>query len=87
MTYDPHSVTFLDVSVSVNAERKLSSTLFRKTTAGNTVLHSDSFHPTPLKISIPYGQYLRLCRNCSNDALFKKEAEGLQSRLIARGYS
>lgn len=87
MTYKWDSVTFLDFSISTTPEGKLSSTLFRKVTAGNTVLHADSFHPVPLKNSIPYGQYLRLRRNCSNDSLFIREAQNLQGRLLARGYS
>lgn len=52
-----------------------------------TVLHGSSFHPAPLKNLIPYSQYLRLRRNCSDDILFKEEAKKLQMRLLDRGYS
>lgn len=65
----------------------LSCKLFRKSTAGNTVLHSSSFHPRPLVNSIPYSQYLQIKRNCSNEADFKQEAKGLKRRLSERGYS
>lgn len=37
--------------------------------------------------SIPYSQYLRVCRNCSSDSSFKMEADALRDRLLARGYS
>lgn len=33
--------------------------------AGNSTLHAHSFHPSHLKSSIPYGEMLRLRRNCS----------------------
>lgn len=65
----------------------LTSTLHTKCTAGNPVLHADSFHPTPLKNSNPHGQYLRLRRNRSNETLIKIEAGKLQTRLLDRGYS
>lgn len=48
----------------------LSCKLFRKSTAGNTILHSFSFHPRPLVESIPYGQYLCIKRNCSDHLLY-----------------
>lgn len=63
------------------------TTLFRKPTAGNTLLHASSFHPTPLLNSIPYSQYLRLRRICSQEADFKTEADALRIRLTMRGYS
>lgn len=50
-------------------------------------MHADSFHPTTLKNSILYGQYLRLRKNCSYDTLFGEEAGRLQNRLLERGYS
>ena len=87
MTHDKNSITFLDVRLYVDASRHLCSTLFRKSTAGNTILHADSSHPLSLKNSIPFGQYLRLRRNCSNDVLFLEEAGKLQDRLLCRGYS
>lgn len=87
MSHDCNTITLLDVQIKRDSEGKLHNTLFHKSTVGNTVLHADSFHPVPLKNSIPYGQYLRLCRNCSTDALFNEEATKLQIRLMERGYS
>lgn len=47
-----------------------------------------AFIPLPWRIhSIPYGQCLRLRRNCSNNDLFREEAGKLQNRLLERGYS
>lgn len=50
-------------------------------------LKTSTHCPVPLKNVIPYGQYLRLHRNGSNNTLFNEEAGKLQSRLLARGYS
>lgn len=82
--HDTSTITFLDVRVFCTSGGKLRSTLFRKEMVGNTVLHADSFHPTPL---IPFGQYLRLSRNCPDDNFLKEEAGKLQDILLERGYS
>lgn len=65
----------------------LSSKLFKKPTAGNTILRSSSSHPKSLVNSIPYSQYIRIKRNCSDYADYKKEANSLKQRLLDRGYS
>ncbi|XP_073478692.1 uncharacterized protein [Aquarana catesbeiana] len=87
MTSDTHEVNFLDITIFKNSEGGLSSKLYRKETAGNTLLHANSFHPEPLKRSIPYSQFLRLKRNCSNNEDFQHEADKLTIRLMNRGYS
>lgn len=65
----------------------LCSSLYRKVTAGNTILHASSFHPKPLVNSIPHSQYLQVRRNCSDDNTFLIEAAKLRDRLLLRGYS
>lgn len=87
MKHDIASIDFLDISIIKDVDGHLHTNLFRKPTAGNTILHSSSFHPYPLIRSIPYGQYLRLRRNCSKISDFQIEANKLRDRLIARGYS
>lgn len=61
--------------------------LYRKPTAGNTLLHASSAHPKPLVCSIPYAQYLRLCRNCAQEEDFYVQAAALREHLLLRGYS
>lgn len=87
MTFNDTSITFLDLSIRKSMDGPPSSGLFRKETAGNTILHASSSHPKPLVLSIPYEQYLRLRRNCSTDIEFVCEANKLRERLIDRGYS
>lgn len=87
MTFDLQQVNFLDVTIFKDHTGGLSSRLYRKETAGNTLLHADSFHPDPLKKSIPFSQFLQLRRNCSTNEDFQREADLLTIRLLNRGYT
>lgn len=87
MTWDQSSTTFLDVTIYKDENGLLSSSLYRKPMAGNSILHASIFHPQALISSIPYSQYLRIRRNCSDNEVFKREADLLKARLLARGYS
>lgn len=87
MVQDSSSITFLDVTIHKDENGLLSSSLYRKPTAGNSILHASSFHPCALIASIPYSQYLRIRRNCLDSGVFKKEADLLRTRLLTRGYS
>lgn len=73
--------------VNVDSCGNLASTLYRKPTAGISLLWFNSAHPHSLKGSIPFAQYLRIRRLCSSDNEFKTQAHVLQTRLLARGYS
>lgn len=86
-TYNTQSISFLDVQIIKNSAGQLTTDLYRKPTAGNTLLHASSPHPCPLIRSIPYAQYLRLKRNCTEDGDFRRQANALRTRLLARGYN
>lgn len=86
MNFSNQSISFLDIEVSLEQTGILKNNLFRKLTAGNTILRFKSAHPTSLHRSIPFSHYLRLRRICSNDLDFKTEAGALQDRLLQRGY-
>lgn len=49
---------FLDLQILVDADGTLCSSLYRKPSSGNTILHASSAHPQPLLDSIPYNQFL-----------------------------
>lgn len=87
VTYDYHKVDFLEVSILKDENGTVTSKLFRKDTAGNMLLHANSFHPKSLKKSIPFSQFLRIKSNCTTDIDFQLEADALTSRLLARGYT
>lgn len=81
------SITFLDLAISKHPEGHLLTSLYQKSTAGNTIFEALSFHYKPLLNPIPFGQYVQAKRNCSNDTLYEKETATLRARLWASGYS
>lgn len=81
------SISFLDTLVSLDNKDNISTNLYRKSTAGNSIVRANSAHPELLKCSIPFAQYLRLRRICSSTEDFKLQARALHGRLLKRGYS
>ncbi|XP_069460848.1 uncharacterized protein [Ambystoma mexicanum] len=79
------SINFLDLTISVK-ENKLICSLFRKEPDRNTLLHYRSFHPNNLRNNLPFGQFLRLRRNCTELEQYKTNASVLQTKLRNRGY-
>lgn len=89
------NVNYLDLKVAVE-DGQLVTSLFRKETAGNSILHANSGHPPQLKNSIPYGEFLRIKRNCStkkdcdiaiNDSFKRFQARGYQTELLEKARS
>ncbi|XP_071984348.1 metabotropic glutamate receptor 2-like [Engystomops pustulosus] len=83
--YGEKELDFLDVK-GREIGNELCTSAFRKSTATNSFLHFDSFHPTHTKTSLPYSQFLRLRRINSTHTQFFCQAEDLTKRLLARGY-
>lgn len=63
-TMDSESIVFLDITITKENNR-LETKTCQKPTSKNNLLRFESFHPRPLRENLPYGQYLRLRRNCS----------------------
>ena len=82
---DNERINFLDLYISVQ-EDSLVTSLFTKPTDRNTLLHFSSCHPKTLRENLPYGQFLRIRRNCTNREDFFLNAEALVEKLICRGY-
>ncbi|XP_077134800.1 uncharacterized protein LOC143788791 [Ranitomeya variabilis] len=79
------SVSFLDLNIMCR-NGNLTTCLYRKPTATNSLLEFRSFHPSHTKKGIPIGQFLRSRRNCTLDVDFKKEAQDLTRRFQKRTY-
>lgn len=80
------SIEFLDVMLTGD-NCEITSNLYRKPTAGNTLLCAYSSHHFGHTINrIPVGQFLRLKCLCSRDSDFKREAIHMSSRFEDRGY-
>ncbi|XP_078527507.1 uncharacterized protein LOC144799808 [Lissotriton helveticus] len=76
---------FLDIIIK-HIDGRLNVELFTKTTDRNTMLHFDSNHPTCQKNNIPFGQFLRLKRNCTTMRDYEKHADVLKKKFLERGY-
>ena len=80
------SVNFLDVTVINSGTTKLSTTLYCKPTDSHNYLLYSSEHPRHLLKGIPYSQFLRVRRICSNITDYRKNALMLATHFIRRGY-
>lgn len=80
-----NSVDFLDLKLCLQ-QNKVTTNLFRKETATDSLLHFNSFHPTHTKTGIPTGQFGRLRRICSKTEDFLEKAGDLTIRFKDRGY-
>ena len=80
------SVNFLDVTVLVNDQGKLTTTLYRKPTDTYRYLHFRSFHPKHQKKAIPYSQFVRVRRVCSQKRDFIQNTDNMIQALVTREY-
>lgn len=78
-------MTFLDVTVGSCSE-VLTTTIYKKDTDRNTILHYRSSHPQCLKENLPYGQLLRIRRNCTEVGDFDIHATTFCNEMAKRGY-
>lgn len=71
-TYEHNSteIAFLDLILYIINDT-IASTLYRKNTACNSVLHAQSSHPRSQVLSIPFGEMMTIRRNCSEDVAFR----------------
>lgn len=81
-SYSDTEILFLDVLIRLDPQGGVSTTLFCKSTAGNSLLRADSAHPSALKKFISYAQYMRPRRICSTVEEFDTQAGKLQVRFL-----
>ena len=80
------SVSFLDTTVLLK-DGQLETELFIKPTSSLSYLHRLSSHPSQVFQSLPYGEFLRVRRNCSNLESFDRFSETILEAFILRGYN
>ena len=80
------SVNFLDVKVKLSPEGCLTTGLYTKPTDAHNYLSYSSCHPPKCRDSIPYSQFLRLRRICSDTLDFTNEARTMASHFHRAGY-
>lgn len=76
----------MDIELYIDHQECIQIKTFRKSTACNSILHTQSCHPFHTKRSIPVGELLRSKRNCSTELQFQIEQNDTCS-LRKRGYS
>ena len=69
-----NSLAFLDIKISINGNSLSTSVHYKPTDSHNYLLHLSS-HPQHVKNAIPFSQFLRLRRLCSNDSDFNNKCE------------
>ena len=78
-------VPFLDILVQLK-EGLLITDLYCKPTDTHNYLLQTSCHPWTCKNAIPYSQFLRLRRICSDEPTFIKRAQQMATHFFRRGY-
>ena len=79
------SIAFLDIKVSINGNGLSTSVHYKPTDSHSYLLHSSS-HPSHVKNSIPFSQFLRLRRLCSDDSDFSNKSKEMRHLFKKRGY-
>ena len=78
------SIAFLDINVSIH-NNGLSTTVYYKPTDSHSYLLHPSSHPNHVKNSIPFSQFLRLRRLCSDKLHFSNKSEEILQFFKKRG--
>ena len=73
-------IEFLDIKISV-CRNRLSTSVHYKTTDSHSYLKYGSCHPKACKNAIPYSQFLRLRRLCSEDNDFMSKVNEMENFL------
>ena len=79
------SVTFLHINISVQDNNLATSVYYKPTDSHSYLLYSSS-HPSHVKDPIPYSQFLRLRRLCSDDLDFNSKYDEMSNFFSERGY-
>ena len=79
-------IHFLDVTVSIDEQHNLQTDLYTKPTDSHNYLNYKSAHPRHCRDGIPYSQFLRLKRICSNTDTFTHQCREMSKNFIKADY-
>ena len=85
-SYSTLTVNFLDVTVKVEKNDTLTTTLFGKPTAPYQYLHAKSSHPFHTTKALPKSQFVRIHRICIFTSEYWKHANAFVNFFMKRGY-
>ena len=80
-----NNVSFLDILVSINRNRLITSVFYKPTDSHSYLLYS-SFHPNHMRRSIPFSQFLRLRRLCNEDEDFPSKFLEMKTFFVGRSH-
>ena len=80
-----NTVNFLDIKLSIE-NRGVSTSVYYKPTDSHAYLHYHSNRSSSCKNAIPYSQFLRLCRLCSETDDFSAKSEEMCRFFYDKGY-
>ena len=81
----PDTVVFLDISIHLK-DGSFTTSVHYKETDSHSYLQYESSHPLSTKNSIPYSQFLRLRRLCSDEDEFQRKCTEMTQFFTARHY-
>ena len=84
--HSTQQISFLNMTVLIRADRKLSTALYRKPTDCAALLHFHSNHSLNCKESIVFSQALRYNLLIADDNLLQEELDSLAISLLVRKY-
>ena len=84
--HSTQEISFLDMKIHIGADRKLSTTQYRKPTDCAALLHFHSNHSLKCKGSIIFSQAVRYNLLIADDNVLQKELDSLIISLLARKY-
>ena len=79
------SITFLNINNSVQ-DSNLGTSVHYKPKASHSYLLYSSSHPSHVKVSIRYSQFLGLRRLCIDDSDFNSKCDEMSNFFYERGY-
>lgn len=82
MEFNERELPFLDTKI-LKEDQTLSTMVYCKPADRNSLLHASS---SLLKQGLPYSQFLKIRRICSNRTDFDIESRKLYDQFLARGY-
>jgi hypothetical protein len=85
--YSSRKIDFLDVTIIKDEEGYLTTDVFQKETDTHSYLHQSSSHPNNCKKGIPYSQFLRLRRLCTDNSILKRRLSEYIEYFANVGYS
>ena len=83
--HSTEEIAFLDTLVKIES-RSIVTDLYSKPTDSHNYLFYNSAHPRRCKDSIPYSQFLRIRRICTNKTDFDTHVINLSSHFLRRNY-